>query len=358
MKKTSLTMILALCAVFVFGQKITNLKTYSRSTNLVNRTITDSVHTSITMKLIIEGMVLQEGTSLGKEYYENETTYGNEIKSWSFTKESDSPTYIKEDSVLTPYDSKGIKISEKIYVWDEQENSWKIPINENYTYSGDTIITSEDGEITGKEIIYYKNGLQDSIVDFEKDNGIWMMLSSMKFSYDAENKPTLIMYYNYDKNNKTFIKTMKQVGSYGTDKDGKKYGYFKSSIWNGTLWGDTATISMDSNGDEINDISYQQVLIIENTIYYTTKQVLAVTDKEIYANSISIYPNPTDDGIYINSDSENVNNISIYDLKGNKVLSEKKQRNEYIPMSALSKGIYIITITNEDGVFREKLIKK
>ena len=38
--------------------------------------------------------------------------------------------------------------------------------------------------------------------------------------------------------------------------------------------------------------------------------------------------------------------------------NKKKQRNEYIPMSALSQGIYIITITNENGVFREKLIKK
>ncbi|MDD3077539.1 MAG: T9SS type A sorting domain-containing protein [Paludibacter sp.] len=351
MKKKLLSVTLALCALFAFSQETISINRFFQSSSLINKMIPDSMHSTLEMKLIMNGTVVQEEIGLQKSYSETEPEYGNEIKSWSFSKDKNSIDYVKNDSMLYNYDDNGRRISKTYYQWEETTGEWVWQSNAYYTYSGDTIITSSDEGIDDKELVFYKNGLQDSTLRFEKDgDGVWKPSSSSKYSYNVESNPVLIIDYSYDETNQTFEPTMKADYIYGIDVNGKNYCYGNFLFWDGTMWTDTTDYQ---NG-------MQLVQSIELTIYYTMKQVKAVVNrsKTTEANTVSIYPNPTTEGIYINSDMEMENTISIYNLNGSKILCQKVKGNEYVPVSGLPDGIYIITVSNQNGTFKEKLIKE
>ena len=72
--------------------------------------------------------------------------------------------------------------------------------------------------------------------------------------------------------------------------------------------------------------------------------------------SINIYPNPVSSILTINGVNENAE-ISVFDLYGKKVLSQKTNSNT-IDVSDLSEGIYIVNITSENETVNYKIIKK
>lgn len=67
-----------------------------------------------------------------------------------------------------------------------------------------------------------------------------------------------------------------------------------------------------------------------------------------------IYPNPTADGININT----TGTVSIFSTTGQMLLSEEVTENTYLPLTGLVKGVYIVKIETATGVQQEKLIKK
>ena len=81
------------------------------------------------------------------------------------------------------------------------------------------------------------------------------------------------------------------------------------------------------------------------------------TDDFDLSNSISIYPNPTNNSFSINA---SVSNLSIYDLTGKKV---KEFIGEYskgysFDISNLTKSMYLVQIKNNSGAMKTtKLIK-
>ena len=85
---------------------------------------------------------------------------------------------------------------------------------------------------------------------------------------------------------------------------------------------------------------------------------------EVNSNTnVSVFPNPSNDVININieSDVNENNSITIYDLSGRQVfnhsVSSNKGHNAYILNPELSDGAYIIKISNEMGVLHsERLI--
>lgn len=76
----------------------------------------------------------------------------------------------------------------------------------------------------------------------------------------------------------------------------------------------------------------------------------------------NFYPNPVDDIINIDLKSgyENIRDISVYDLAGKKRVSQSKAFNNqnYLNVSYLNSGIYILEINLEDGKHRVKFLKK
>ncbi|MES2139916.1 MAG: T9SS type A sorting domain-containing protein [Bacteroidota bacterium] len=77
-------------------------------------------------------------------------------------------------------------------------------------------------------------------------------------------------------------------------------------------------------------------------------------------NTISVYPNPANDKLYINLNSDNGSEkitYSIIDLYGRAVLENKSDSAEYIDISSLAEGVYFIRIVDGVQVSTNKFIK-
>jgi photosystem II stability/assembly factor-like uncharacterized protein len=83
---------------------------------------------------------------------------------------------------------------------------------------------------------------------------------------------------------------------------------------------------------------------------------LSIPDQKLTDESISIYPNPASEFIYISNASENRPLvISIFDLAGRKILSGKMDNNE-LNISELKEGTYIISVITDEKQTSGKLI--
>lgn len=89
----------------------------------------------------------------------------------------------------------------------------------------------------------------------------------------------------------------------------------------------------------------------------TIMQVATVGATEINNPEISVYPNPFSDGFYVGRDGE-VISISVYDIKGRMVLSQKVTGVEFIPAEKLRDGLYAIELKSNKMILHKKLIKK
>lgn len=74
-------------------------------------------------------------------------------------------------------------------------------------------------------------------------------------------------------------------------------------------------------------------------------------------NQVSIYPNPSKELININSiNNQNFKYYKIYDLFG-KIVSQKEMFENFINISQLNRGVYIIELINESENYKLKFIK-
>ena len=80
------------------------------------------------------------------------------------------------------------------------------------------------------------------------------------------------------------------------------------------------------------------------------------TDIEYVNNNLKLYPNPVNSVLTIKG-IENSANISIFDLCGKKVLSQKMNSNT-IDLSDLVEGVYIVNITSKKNHINYKIFKK
>jgi hypothetical protein len=75
-----------------------------------------------------------------------------------------------------------------------------------------------------------------------------------------------------------------------------------------------------------------------------------------FDNSISVYPNPTNSRININSDF-NINSIEVYDVQG-RVLETVLGNSKTLDISGKQNGIYFLKITTDKGNKIEKIVKE
>jgi len=73
--------------------------------------------------------------------------------------------------------------------------------------------------------------------------------------------------------------------------------------------------------------------------------------------SIDVYPNPSDDIIYIQSENE-FKSVMIYDVHGKLIYSDLNENNFKMQMdvSTLQKGMYIMNIETGEGISRKKIV--
>jgi hypothetical protein len=83
---------------------------------------------------------------------------------------------------------------------------------------------------------------------------------------------------------------------------------------------------------------------------------LSVNNESLDTNSIAIYPNPVTSTFSINTKNNTLfKGVKLYDVTGKKVLNSE---NSTLDISALSKGIYILSIEYDNTIISKKIIKK
>ena len=72
---------------------------------------------------------------------------------------------------------------------------------------------------------------------------------------------------------------------------------------------------------------------------------------------VKVFPNPTVDKTFISNIKEEVT-ITVFDIKGKKVMKEKVSNKQYLDVSELQNGIYQIKIEGKDWTETRKLVKQ
>jgi len=99
-------------------------------------------------------------------------------------------------------------------------------------------------------------------------------------------------------------------------------------------------------------------LVIEannSDLAYYGNDILASGNFEL--NKLVVLPNPASDILYIASEGISIENLSVYAISGQQLMSQSGNTNA-IDVSALSEGIYFIEIRTENGRQLQKFIKK
>ena len=106
--------------------------------------------------------------------------------------------------------------------------------------------------------------------------------------------------------------------------------------------GDTTNPRIDSN--IIADVTVEAGFEVITEIFVTE------------SNAIEIYPNPATGFIYVLAFDKGIYNVKLIDVTGHMVLSRKMELPGKIQLHGISKGVYLIKISNGDRVFQEKVI--
>ena len=80
-----------------------------------------------------------------------------------------------------------------------------------------------------------------------------------------------------------------------------------------------------------------------------------VSLNQYQSNNLSIYPNPSDGDIFINSPNR-VITLSVYNVFGEEVISNTRINNSILNLNQLSNGIYFIKINESQAVITKKII--
>jgi hypothetical protein len=83
--------------------------------------------------------------------------------------------------------------------------------------------------------------------------------------------------------------------------------------------------------------------------------VMNTSENEL-GSELSVYPNPSNEKMFIQADGVNVTEVRLYDIDGRKVLQCSAVQE--IDLSALQHGIYLLKIETDKGVLTKKIIKE
>jgi len=127
---------------------------------------------------------------------------------------------------------------------------------------------------------------------------------------------------------------------------------------------DNTAISGATNQSYTATASGSYAVVVNNTFCSDTSQCLDVTitglNESILENSISIFPNPTNNILTIEFNAavnETINSLTIYNMLGQVELIESNGKVE-VDVSTLQAGVYFIKINTNRGDWNGKFIKR
>ena len=118
---------------------------------------------------------------------------------------------------------------------------------------------------------------------------------------------------------------------------------------------DRVFIRQDSNA-RTPDMTIDELRVSTSWVE-ATGGVLSTPTIEL-ASKINFYPNPAKNTLSFNSNDLAIDSILFYTVEGKEVLNIKNFTNNTLDISSLSKGIYSVRVTTQEGVLNKKIIVK
>ncbi len=263
-----------------------------------------------------------------------------------YTQRLDSIVYLNYDNVLMQlvneelyeytYDANNNPTAAIYSEWDTGINAWIFSSKREYTYDANNNLTS---------YIYS-----------EWDTGInaWIFYSKREYTYDSNNNLTSYINSCWDTGINDWIFNYKYEYTFNLAVNVSEIiapewynNYLYPPFYNELLT--EIYYSWDGTDFTINS---------KGTFYYSD----IVGINEVIDNSIFIiYPNPANDYIMINAGSTNTNEIQIFNVYGQCVMSVDTQNNisEYrVDISNLPAGMYFTRIANDKNNVVKRFVKQ
>lgn len=197
-------------------------------------------------------------------------------------------------------------------------------INDSTYYFGLLNIPSRKYTYSNIDIDYYKMALNQGTLNLHVMN-----IPSSQYTVSLLNSSGTIL-YNIPSNGKTEIAQSFTINSTNTY-------YLK-----------------------ISGLADDSCYACQYAIYYTNPSIITdVSNLSLSEINIEIYPNPANQYVYINSDANDYPlHYQVLSIDGKLLIDNKLNKDEFIDISELSNGMYIIQILNKDGkIYSSKLIK-
>jgi hypothetical protein len=104
----------------------------------------------------------------------------------------------------------------------------------------------------------------------------------------------------------------------------------------------------------VNGVAGDVVYFDQMTAVIEDAPTASVNDNQL-SKTISIYPNPVKNQLFINS-QETIQSVEIFNLLGKKVLTSNSTNS--VDVSSLSKSVYILKLTSDNGVSTKRFVKQ
>ena len=111
----------------------------------------------------------------------------------------------------------------------------------------------------------------------------------------------------------------------------------------------------DEDNTNVNGVAGDVVYFDQMTAVIEDAATAGVNDSQL-TKTISIYPNPVKNQLFINS-QETIQSVEVFNLLGKRVLSTTHV-NGSLDVSSLSKSVYILKLTSNNGVSTKRFVKQ
>jgi Secretion system C-terminal sorting domain/Family of unknown function (DUF3836) len=294
------------------------------------------------------------------------------------------------------------------YAWNEKTNQYDVDEKAIYTYVNNKLAGIEFFEFIdsvwesyGRYTITYNNNLPTVLTERFLENGQWydsrttytynannrviseveeklvgaLWVNNRKslYTYNANNKLTIVKGADWDEFNNNWKADTQNAYEYVLDAQGNRISSKESGYEQNYTYDTFAMMSSfahpfkDKTGLDYftEDFPYVNKLLYETTnsgtgrttYNYNSLITLGNEAREIVNKGITFYPNPTQDFINIQNESNTVTDRAIVTDMTGKVLQQFQNTNK-IDVRSLPKGMYFIQIFLREKKWQSKFLKE
>jgi hypothetical protein len=298
----------------------------------------------------------------------------------------------EDEKIEYSYNEDGKLILRIYYDWQSTAKQWAKSSKSDYTYDSQGMLiqriesdwsanTSTWEEDSKSEYEYDLNNNLILQTDYDYWPGYWEKAWKYEFQYDIYNNLILELDHVWDNTNNQWNQWYKSEYTWDAQDN---LSYDISYVWNetGGIWENL------SKNEYQYDTSYSFSELIFPTIYeefpwifnkMITKQLhyvwyesisswgLFYTTSFYYSDYLpgyieepdpihfQLYPNPAGEKIYITVEDLNIDEVRVYSLAG-QIVMQVSPHGEFIDISALTPGMYIVEVVIDGKKVREKLV--